>query len=84
MEGSNSPAPPTNYFFSYEYSQITEEMKKLNEKMDIILATLQKKQKRCTISEVNSKMDNLLETIEKKRKLDCIYSFDNNIMLFNG
>ena len=47
-------------------------MRKLNEKMDTILAVLQKKQKRSTISEVNTKMDNLLETIEKKRKLDCI------------
>ena len=78
MEGA-SPAPPSNYFFSYEYSQITEEIRKLNEKMDTALkkldavhAVLQKKQKRCTISEVNTKMDNLLETIEKKRKLDCI------------
>ena len=78
MEGA-SPAPPSNYFFSYEYSQITEEIRKLNEKMDTALekldavhAVLQKKQKRCTILEVNTKMDNLLETIEKKRKLDCI------------
>ena len=78
MEGA-SPAPPSNYFFSYEYSQITEEIRKLNEKMDTALekldavhAVVQKKQKRCTISEVNTKMDNLLETIEKKRKLDCI------------
>ena len=75
MEGA-SPAPPTNYFFSYEYSQITEEIRKLNEKMDTALekldaihAAAQKKQKRCTISEVNTKMDNLLE-ITKKRKLD--------------
>ena len=75
MEGA-SLEPPTNYFFSYEYSQITEEIRKLNEKMDTTLEkldavhlALQKKQKRCTISEVNTKMDNLLE-ITKKRKLD--------------
>ena len=78
MEGA-SPTPPNNYFFSYEYSQITEERRKLNEKMDSVLerldtalAVLQKKQKKSTIAEVNTKMDNLLETIEKKRKLDCI------------
>lgn len=70
MEGSssNSPTPPTNYFFSYEYSQITEEIKKLNEKMDTILS-LSQKRKRSTIAEVNTKMDNLLEHMEKKKKL---------------
>lgn len=73
MDAAKSPTPPTNYFFSYEYSQITEEMRKLNEKMDTVLTILQKKQKRSTISEVNTKLDNLLETIEKKRRLDdCI------------
>ena len=75
MEGA-SPAPPTNYFFSYEYSQITEEIRKLNEKMDTILekldAALGKKQKRSTIAEVNSKVDNLLEVIEKKQKVEYI------------
>ena len=70
MEGS--PTPPTNYFFSYEYSQITEELKKLNEKLDNVLAVLQKKQKRSTISEVNSKVDNLLEVIEKKQKVEYV------------
>ena len=68
--------PPTNYFFSYEYSQITEEIRKLNEKMDTILekldAALGKKQKRSTIAEVNSKVDNLLEVIEKKQKVEYI------------
>ena len=77
MEGA-SPEPPSNYFFSYEYSQITEEIKKLNEKMDTILErldnalALQKKQKRSTIAEVNSKVDNLLEVIEKKQKVEYI------------
>ena len=71
MEGSssNSPTPPTNYFFSYEYSQITEEIKKLNEKMDTIHSLLSQKRKRSTIAEVNTKMDNLLEHMEKKKKL---------------
>ena len=71
-----SPEPPSNFFFSYEYSQITEEIRKLNEKMDTILekldAALGKKQKRSTIAEVNSKVDNLLEVIEKKQKVEHI------------
>ena len=75
MEGA-SLEPPTNYFFSYEYSQITEEIRKSNEKMDTILekldAALGKKQKRRTIAEVNSKVDNLLEVIEKKQKVEYI------------
>ena len=75
MEGA-SLEPPTNYFFSYEYSQITEEIRKLNEKMDTILekldAALGKKQNRSTIAEVNSKVDNLLEVIEKKQKVEYI------------
>ena len=75
MEGA-SLEPPTNYFFSYKYSQITEEIRKLNEKMDTILekldAALGKKQKRSTIAEVNSKVDNLLEVIERKQKVEYI------------
>ena len=75
MEGA-SPAPPSNYFFSYEYSQITEEIRQLNVKMDFVLeklvAALGKKQKRSTIAEVNSKVDNLLEVIEKKQKVEYI------------
>ena len=75
MEGA-TPEPPTNYFFSYEYSQITEEIRKLNEKMDTILekldAALGKKQKRSTIAEVNSKVDNLLEVIKKKQRVEYI------------
>ena len=76
MEGA-SPEPPSNYFFSYEYSQITEEIRKLNEKMDdAVLSKLDtvlgKMQKRSTIAEVNSKVDNLLEVIEKKQKVEYI------------
>ena len=75
MEGA-SLEPPTNYFFSYEYSQITEEIRKSNEKMDTILekldAALGKKQKRSRIAEVNSKVDNLIEVIEKKQKVEYI------------
>ena len=75
MEGA-TPEPPTNYFFSYEYSQIVEEVRKLNKKMDTILSKLDtvlgKKQKRSTIAEVNSKVDNLLEVIEKKQRVEYI------------
>ena len=76
MEGA-SPEPPSNYFFSYEYSQITEEIRKLNEKMDdAVLSKLDtvlgKMQKRSTIAEVNSKVDNLLEVIEKKQRVEYI------------
>ena len=75
MEGA-TPEPPTNYFFSYEYSQMIEEIRKLNEKMDTILSKLNtvlgKKQKRSTIAEVNSKVDNLLEVIEKKQRVEYI------------
>ena len=75
MEGA-SLEPSSNYFFSYEYSQITEEIRKLNEKMDTILEKLDtalgKKQKRSTIAEVNSKVDNLLEVIEKKQRVEYI------------
>ena len=75
MEGA-SPEPPTNYFFSYEYSQIVEEVRKLNEKMDTVLSKLDtvlgKKQKRSTIAEVNSKVDNHLEVIEKKQRVEYI------------
>ena len=75
MEGA-TPEPPTNYFFSYEYSQIVVEVRKLNEKMDTVLSKLDtvlgKKQKRSTIAEVNSKVDNLLEVIEKKQRVEYI------------
>ena len=75
MEGA-SLEPSSNYFFSYEYSQITEEIRQLNVKMDFVLeklvAALGKKQKRSTIAEVNSKVDNLLEVIEKKQKVEYI------------
>ena len=75
MEGA-TPEPPTNYFFSYGYSQIVEEVRKLNEKMDTVLSKLDtvlgKKQKRSTIAEVNSKVDNLLEVIEKKQRVEYI------------
>ena len=59
------------YCLSYEYEQMQQEMAKLNEKMDLILCWLQKKQRKCTIKEVNTKMDNLIE-ICKKRKIEDV------------
>ena len=52
------------YWHSYEYKQMQQEMEKLNEKMDLILSLLQKKQRKCTITEVNKKMDNLIEMMK--------------------
>ena len=59
------------YWLSYEYKQMQQEMEKLNEKMDLILSLLQKKQRKCTIKDVNTKMDNLIE-IYKKRKIEDV------------
>jgi hypothetical protein len=62
----------TDYYITYEYKQIHEELIKLNEKMDKILTIVEKKPRKNTLSEVNSKMDSLLDQFEetKKRKLD--------------
>ena len=64
--------PNTDYYITYEYKQIHEELIKLNEKMDKILTIVEKKPRKNTLSEVNSKMDSLLDQFEetKKRKLD--------------
>ena len=59
------------YWLSYEYKQMQLEMEKLNEKMDLILSLLQKKQRKCTITDVNAKMDNLID-ICKKRKIEDV------------
>ena len=62
----------TDYYITYEYKQIHEELIKLNEKMDKILTIVEKKPRKNTLSEVNSKMDSLLDQFEetKKRKSD--------------
>ena len=56
------------YWLSYEYKQIQAEMKKLNDKMDLILS--QKKPKKSTISEVDKKVDSLINILDKKRKIE--------------
>ena len=60
----------TDYYITYEYKQIHEQLVKLNEKMDKILTLVEKKPRKHTLTEVNSKMDNLLDRFEKKQKLD--------------
>ena len=61
------------YWLSYEYQQIYAEVKKLNEKMNLILSIIEKKPRKNTITEVNSKVDSIIEKLEgkrdKKRKL---------------
>ena len=58
------------YWLSYEYRQMQDEMQKLNEKMDLILSILQKKPKKCTISDVDKKVDSLINILDKKRKIE--------------
>ena len=57
------------FWLSHEYKQIQVEMKKLNDKMDLILS-LQKKPKKSTISEVDKKVDSLINILDKKRKIE--------------
>ena len=68
------PAPvnlndPT-YWVSYEYKEIRTQMQHLDEKMNLILSLLQKKQKKSTITEVDKKVDNLINILGKKRKVE--------------
>ena len=58
------------YWLSSEYRQMQTEMKKLNEKMDLILSILQKKPKKSTIAEVDKKVDSLINILDKKRKIE--------------
>ena len=60
--------PNTDYYITYEYKQIHEELIKLNEKMDKILTIVEKKPRKNTLSEVNSKMDSLLDQFEETKK----------------
>lgn len=55
------------YWLSYEYQQIYAEVKKLNEKMNLILSIIEKKPRKNTITEVNSKVDSIIEKLEEKR-----------------
>ena len=56
------------YWLSYEYQQITAEVKKLNDKMNLILSIIEKKPRKNTLTEVNSKVDCIIERLDRKRK----------------
>ena len=55
------------YWLSYEYQEIIGEVKKLNEKINLILSIIEKKPRKNTITEVNSKVDSIIEKLDKKR-----------------
>ena len=57
----------TTYCLLYEYQQIYAEVKKLNEKMNLILSIIEKKPRQNTMTEVNSKVDSIIEKLEEKR-----------------
>ena len=59
-----------NYWISYEYRQIQDELVELKQRMDTILTLLQSKPKKSTISQVDKKVDNLIDILEKKRKIE--------------
>ena len=60
----------TTYWQPYEYKQMQAEMQKLNQKMDLILSILQKKPKKCSISDVDKKVDSLINILDKNRKIE--------------
>ena len=58
------------FWLSYEYKEVQAEMQKLNERMDLILSIIQKKPKKCSISDVDKKVENLINILGKKRKFE--------------
>ena len=68
-EGKSEPesfpqlTEPT-YWISHEYKEITKDIVKLNEKMDLILNSLPSRKRKCTIKEVNEKMDDLIHYVK--------------------
>ena len=66
-------AEHTDYYITYEYKQIQDELVKVNDKMDKILTLLEKKSpppRKNILTEVNTKMDNLLDQFYKSQKLE--------------
>ena len=66
-------AEHTDYYITYEYKQIQDELVKVNDKMDKILTLLEKKSpppRKNILTEVNAKMDNLLDQFYKKQTLE--------------
>ena len=58
------------YWLSYEYENLSKEVKKLNEKIDSVLLIIQKKPRKNTLTEVNTKVDCIIEKLNKKRKFE--------------
>ena len=58
------------YWLSYEYEKLSEEVKKLHEKIDLVLSIIKKKPRRNTLTEVSTKVDCIIEQLDKKRKLE--------------
>ena len=58
------------YWLSYEYQKLSEEVKKLNEKIDLVLSIIRKKARKNTISEVSTKVDCIIERLNKRIKLE--------------
>ena len=58
------------YWLSYEYQKISEEVKKLDEKIDLVLSIIRKKPRKNTISEVSTKVDCIIERLNKRIKLE--------------
>ena len=52
-----------SYWLSYEYNQMFDQMKSLDEKMNIILSIIQKKPRKNTMTEVNTKVDSILQKL---------------------
>ena len=62
-------AEPT-YWLSYEYEKLSEEVKILHEKNDLVLSIIKKKPRKNTLTEVNTKVDCIIEKLNKKRKFE--------------
>ena len=62
-------AEPT-YWLSYEYEKLSQEVKKLHEKIDLVVSIVKKKPRKNTLTEVNTKVDCIIEQLDKKRKIE--------------
>ena len=58
------------YWLSYEYEKLSQEVKKLHEKIDLVVSIVKKKPRKNTLTEVNTKVDCIIEQLDKKRKLE--------------
>ena len=70
VKPASSPEATLPYFFSYEYNELKNELKKLNEKLDTIFENSQRKRQRSTITDANKKLDDILERMEKRSRVE--------------